>query len=81
MRRRVPSRERVHAAELRHHLPRKEEGEDAEVRPNRANRDVHPALEEEEGRQKCERDHAQTLLLGAVLSVVARECEAEKEGG
>ena len=38
-----------------------------------------PALEEEERGQEGERDHAQALLLGAVLGVVAAHRQAEDE--
>jgi hypothetical protein len=81
VRRRKAARERVDADELRHHLAEEEQGEDAEVGPQRADGDVHAALEEEERRQEGEGHDAQALLLLTVLDVVAREHEPEDECG
>jgi len=61
-----PPCERVDAEELRAHLRGDEQGENPEIRPERARRNVEPAFEEKERRQERERDDAQTVLLEAV---------------
>ena len=77
----VATRERVHADELRHHLRGKEKRENADVRPDGAERHVHPTLEEEERSQEGKCDDAQSLLLLPMFDVVVREREPEDECG
>jgi len=76
----VAAGERVDAEELGHQLRSEEEREHAEFRPQRVDGDAHAALEEEEGRQEGEGDHAQAFLLLAMRGVVVCESEAEDEG-
>ena len=80
MGRRVTAGKWVDAGELRNHLPGEEDREDAEIRPQRAGRDAHAALQEEERRQKRERDDTETFLLDPVPRVVIAHDETEDEG-
>jgi hypothetical protein len=72
---------RVDEGELRQHLRREQDGQEPEVREDRAEGDVQPALQEEEGSQEGEGDHAQSCLLLAMLLVVAAHDEPEHERG
>ena len=71
--------EGIDEGELRKHLAHKQDREQAEVPHDSAERDVQSALEEEERRQEGECDHAQALLLLAVLRVMAAHDQAEYE--
>jgi hypothetical protein len=81
VRRREPARERVDAGHLRRQLPGEEQRQDAEVRPERARGDAHPAFEEEERGQEREGYDPQPLLLTAVLDVMTAHDEPEDERG
>src|SRR5581483_12525214 len=75
----VAASERIDTTELRNHLPKEEEREDAEVAPERVRGDVHSAFEEEERGEEGEGDNTHPLLLGAVLDVVPAHDKTKDE--
>ena len=73
------TRDRVDRREPRRDRHREQREEDAEVAPERAERDGHPRPEEEEGAEEREADHTQPDLLRALVAVVAGQREPEQE--